>query len=547
MNAAMLLAVALAVPLAMLLACVAPRLRERMPVLLALAPLPALLAALLAPDGSTVVLPRSLLSLTLLVDVPGAMLLGVAALLWIAAGAYAGADLRGKPNGGRFAVWWLMTLTGNLGVFMAADLVSFYLFFTLVSLAAYGLVVHDDTPPARRAATVYVSLALLGEAFLLMGFVLLASAAGGGSLLITDAVAALPTSPWRNSALALLVLGFGLKIGLVPLHVWMPLTYSVAPIPAAAVLSGAAVKAGVIGLIRFLPLAAALPGWGEALVDVGFFSAFYGVAIGLTQENPRTVLAYSSVSQMGLLAAVLGMGLATGDETARIAAAFYALNHVLVKGGLFLAVGVPAMTRSRHLWLVLVPAAILALGLAGLPLTGGALTKLAVKAPLGDGVAGMLAMLSAIASTLLMLHFLRRLMPSPAQELHRELQMLARAGLVLPWLAIALSSIAVPWALYPETMGGHWYDALAPKALWEALGPVLIGALMGLRLRRWTRLLPRIPEGDVLAVGKIATPAALNLSAAVERIDGYLRQWPVAGVLLLALTLILVGTMLAGH
>jgi hypothetical protein len=96
-------------------------------------------------------------------------------------------------------------------------------------------------------------------------------------------------------------------------------------------------------------------------------------------------------------------------------------------------------------------------------------------------------------------------------------------------------------------MGGHWYDALAPKALWEALGPVLIGALMGLRLRRWTRLLPRIPEGDVLAVGKIATPAALNLSAAVERIDGYLRQWPVAGVLLLALTLILVGTMLAGH
>ena len=119
---------------------------------------------------------------------------------------------------------------------------------------------------ARRApgapGRVYVSLAVLGEAFLLMGFVLLAAATPGGSLLIRDAVAALPASPWRESTLLLLILGFGLKIGLVPLHVWMPLAYPAAPIPAAAVLSGAAVKAGVIGLIRFLPLDAALPDWG---------------------------------------------------------------------------------------------------------------------------------------------------------------------------------------------------------------------------------------------------------------------------------------------
>jgi formate hydrogenlyase subunit 3/multisubunit Na+/H+ antiporter MnhD subunit len=84
-------------------------------------------------------------------------------------------------------------------------------------------------------------------------FVLLAAAAPGGSLLIRDAVAALPASQWGDPALALVILGFGLKIGLVPLHVWMPLTYSAAPIPAAAVLSGAAVNAGVIG---FYPLPA---------------------------------------------------------------------------------------------------------------------------------------------------------------------------------------------------------------------------------------------------------------------------------------------------
>ena len=85
-----------------------------------------------------------------------------------------------------------------------------------------------------------------------MGLVLLA-AGPADTLLIRDAVAALPASPWRDPTLALLIVGFGLKIGLVPLHVWMPLAYSAAPIPAAAVLSGAAVKAGVIGLVRFMP------------------------------------------------------------------------------------------------------------------------------------------------------------------------------------------------------------------------------------------------------------------------------------------------------
>jgi multicomponent Na+:H+ antiporter subunit A len=539
----LLLAAALALPLAMLAACLSRQARARMPTLLWLAPLPALAAALLAPDGSTLILPKALLGLTFVVDWPAAMLLGTAALLWIAAGAYARAYLRGAPNAGRFAVWWLMTLTGNLGVFMAADMVGFYLFFTLVSLAAYGLVVHDGTPAARRAGAVYIGLAALGEALLLMGFVLLAAAAPDGSLLIRDAVAALPTSPWRDPALAFLVLGFGLKIGLVPLHVWMPLTYSAAPIPAAAVLSGAAVKAGAIGLIRFLPFETALPGWGEALAAAGLLSAFYGVAIGITQANPKTVLAYSSVSQMGLLAAVLGMGLAAGDTSVSITAAFYALHHMLVKGGLFLAVGVAAQTKKRGLWPVLLPAGVLALGLGGLPLTGGALAKLAVKAPLGEGMVGLLAMLSAVGSTLLMLHFLRCLILSAP----RDSETTAAAGLVVPWLAIALAAVALPWALYPAIADALLHDTLAPRLLWDALWPILIGGLLAVALRRWRSFVPHIREGDVLTPGMTAARAVLELGAAMERADGHLRQWSVAGVLLVALTVILAGTMLTGR
>ena len=82
-------------------------------------------------------------------------------------------------------------------------------------------------------------------------------------------------------------------------------------------------------------MGAALPSFGEALAWAGFVSAFYGAAIGLTQQNPKTVLAYSSVSQMGVIAAALGMGLASSDQGAAADAAFYAVNHVFVKAGLF--------------------------------------------------------------------------------------------------------------------------------------------------------------------------------------------------------------------
>ena len=75
-----------------------------------------------------------------------------------------------------------------------------------------------------------------------------------------------------------------------------------------------------------------MPGWGEALAAAGLLSAFYGVAIGITQKNPKTVLAYSSISQMGLLAAVLGMGLAAGDIGTAPGVSFSAAHHTLVKG-----------------------------------------------------------------------------------------------------------------------------------------------------------------------------------------------------------------------
>jgi formate hydrogenlyase subunit 3/multisubunit Na+/H+ antiporter MnhD subunit len=527
-----LLAATLAVPLLFLAACLSRRLRNGALALQWLAPVPAFCAASFAIAQGPFAVDWPALRMTLSLDLPGALLLAVASLLWIVVGAAVFANPGKRPNG-RFAVSWLLTMAGSLGVFVAADLLTFYLVYALVSIPAYELIVRDGEPSSRRAGGVYMAFAILGEALLLMAFALLAAGEPNGSLRIGDVVAALPASPWRDGALTLLIAGFGMKMALAPLNGWMPLTYTAAPIPAAAVLSGAAVKAGVIGLIRFLPFGAQLEGWGEALTVVGFVSAFYGVAVGLTQQNPKTILAYSSISQMGVIAAVAGMALASGDTGAPSLIGFGAANHVLVKGALFLAVGVAAATDLRRDRLALTLTAALALSLAGLPLTGGALAKLAVKHPLGDGLAASLANASAAASALLMLHFLARLVRQPS--LGREAA--PAPAIVRFWPAIAIGAIIIPWLLYPAV--GDPLEALSVAKLWDGLWPIVIGAAFAFGLQRSGASLPRIPEGDTIVVAEAAFRASLPIGALFESLDARLRRWPVASLSLLAIALVL--------
>src|SRR6266481_9890085 len=98
-----------------------------------------------------------------------------AALLWIASGAYAQPYLRSRPNQARFVVCWLMTLTGCIGVFLAADMVGFYFLLALMTLGACGLVIYRETPRAWRAGAIYIGLGLLAESLLLTAFVMLAA------------------------------------------------------------------------------------------------------------------------------------------------------------------------------------------------------------------------------------------------------------------------------------------------------------------------------------------------------------------------------------
>jgi formate hydrogenlyase subunit 3/multisubunit Na+/H+ antiporter MnhD subunit len=538
-TATLLLCATWGLPLAMLLACLSGTLRRAMPRLLVLAPLPGLAAAAFALHAPALEIGAGRLRLVFELDGPGALLLGVAALLWSAAGAYAATYMRDTAKPDRFVACWLMACTGCLGVFVAGDLVSLYAMLAMLTLGASGLVIHDETAQAWRSGSIYLVLALLAESVLLVGLVMLAGEIPGDSLSLRDAAAALADSPRRNLIMALLVAGFGTKAGLVPMHVWMPLAHAAAPVPASSVLSGAVVKVGIIGLIRFLPLSEAVPDWGLVLTVAGFLTAFYAVAIGLTQRHPKAVLAYSSVSQMGVVVAVLGMGLAAGDATAGIAAAFYASHHVLVKGALFLSVGVIAASGAGRRAVVLVPAMLLCLGLGGLPFTGGAIAKYAVKAQLDVGVVGWLAAASAVGTTLLMLHFFSRLASYGSEDTRAS----AAPGLTLPWLVMAAAALLLPWMLHPMTGLGPTVGAIAPKALWASLWPVALGAGLAFALRGWAERLPNIPQGDIAEVIDHAARAALAGGAGYDRLDAVIRAWP-AATLALLLTAIAFGAAL---
>ncbi len=524
-----LLVASLATPLAFLAACFVKAWRRQVLALQWLAPMPGLAAGLAGFTGAPLTRDLPVSGFTLRLDPPSALLLAGAALLWIVISA---ALWRNRQPDNRWGLSWLLTMTGNLGVFIAGDLVSFYLLYALASIPAYGLFAFSDDGERKRAGAIYMAFTILGEALLLLAFAMLVAGEPHGSARIADVMAALPTSPWRDAVLGLIIAGFGMKIGMVPFNGWMPLTYSAAPIPAAAVLSGAGVKAGVIGLLRFLPFGLPLEGWGDALVAVGFLCAFYGVAFGLVQQNTKVVLAYSSISQMGVITAAIGMALVKGQAGASLDIAFYAANHLLVKAALFLTVGVLAVRGGRLSRPMFILAVLLALSLAGLALTGGALAKIATKTQFAGGSEAVLATLSSIGTALLMTHFLICLATSPpgaAQE--------CPAGLVPFWPAVALGAILLPWAFYPAV--GDISYVFEPGTLVDGLWPVALGAGLALVLRRFNRFLPRVPVGDSIVLGEAAFRRLPAVGSAFQTLDARLCRWSAACVSLLLITLAL--------
>ncbi|MGM0766519.1 MAG: complex I subunit 5 family protein [Pseudomonadota bacterium] len=457
---------------------------------LPLLPLPALLLAVGTEPGWQLELPWLLNGGLWAMDELRRLFLLLTAVLWSVAGLYAVGYLPAEHLR-RFCVCWGLTLAGNLGLTVASDIASFYSFFALMTFAAYGLVVHQGTGEAVRAGRVYLVMAVFGEMAILAG--LLFASAAADSQMLADLPAAIAAAPQRNLMIGLLVAGFGVKAGLPLLHFWLPLAHPVAPTPASAVLSGAMIKAGLLGWLVTLPFGeTALPGWGALMVVAGAVAALGAAGLGVCQQRPKTVLAYSSISQMGLMVLMVGAALADPGRAPILlpVIALYTLHHGLAKGSLFLSAGLSLPRGFVHratVWLLI---ALPGLSLAGLPFTSGALAKLAMKEALSAdklefALAGYLSPLmtaGAVATLLLVLRYLWTL--TATLEAGRNPPMLA-AG----WLgATALSLVAfwaMPWNVDGLVKPPVWLPA--PYQVWALLWPMLIAVAVAALALRGTR------------------------------------------------------------
>lgn len=496
------------VPLAPLLMSLAVLLwRDRAIPLCGLGALPALLASLLTPEpllagnlwpgaqlGGAGLMLRSLLAFT--------------ALLWMLAGQFAVHSLATDDKRRRFWLFWLLSFSGNLLLIIAGDALGFYLGFSVMSLAAYGLIIHKPGPRARRAGRLYLQLAIGGELLLLTGLSMAAHTAGG-SMNLAD---------WQQAdmsplTLILLFTALGLKAGFWPLHVWLPRAHPVAPAPASAVLSGVMIKAGIIGYWQLMPAASpVLQQWALPLMGLALFSSFYGVVLGMGRDQPKEVLAWSSVSQMGyllLITALLWYHPEAVDGLT-VLLCLYIVHHGTCKAALFLSAellekGRPASRRRR---LALAAAITLpALALAGLPLTSGAVVKTLLKEELEAASLepiGMALQLGAMATTLLLLRVLFLLRPLGRGKQDRSLS----PPLLRSWLPLALLPLALPW-LWPGTRE-ITIGTLTLYKLSELLWPLtlaLLAALTALSLR-WQ--LPRTGGAYRLQRGSLALKKLLQ-------------------------------------
>jgi formate hydrogenlyase subunit 3/multisubunit Na+/H+ antiporter MnhD subunit len=558
----LLLAAAPGLPLLGALALAVPAWRRVLSGLIPWTALPAA-AVWLLPDGSSAHFAWAVLQTRLGLDPTGRLFLLFSALLWLLSGVFGTSYLRTDRHRARFFFFYGLAMSGNLGAILAQDMVSFYVFFALMSFASYGLVVHTGEPEAVRAGRIYLFLVVAGEILIFVALALLAVA--NGSLELAE----LGRQGRPSTAmLALTWIGFGIKAGALPVHVWLPLAHSAAPTPASAVLSGAMIKVGLLGWLRFMPFDAALPpAWGAVFVAAGIAAAFYGAAVGSTQSHPKTILAYSSISQMGLMTVGVGMSLwgPAAAAAALPAVCLYAIHHGLAKGALFLGVGIlPAVAaRSRASKIAWAGFGLAALSLAGAPFTSGAVAKAALKSAAGlvppawQAALSVLLPLASVATTLLMARLFWVL--ANARPAHRP----SHPGMWRAWLLL-IGVLAAALFVLPQAQAAR---GLAFDAVGAALGPVAVGGALAALIRAAARKglaprLPALPAGDILVGYAAAARTGRRIAAAVcdagsipipaARVHGVIREqtmrmvrsvesslesWRVAGFLYLLLVL----------
>lgn len=313
-----------------------------------------------------------------------------AAFMWMMTGLFSIEYMDHGHQQKRYYLFVLVTLSAVMGIFLSYDLFTTFIFFEIMSFTSYVWVAQEETKEAMRAAETYLAVAVIGGLTMLMGLFMLYHLTG---TLQMDLLAEL-AGQVENKALlywsgALILVGFGAKAGMFPLHIWLPKAHPIAPAPASALLSGMLTKTGIFGILIISTNLFWHDGiWGFAVLILGVVTMFLGAALALFSINLKRTLALSSMSQIGFILVGVGMmGLLSEEhELAVRGLVLHMMNHSLIKLVLFMAAGVVAMNlhaldlneiRGFGKGKPLLHACFLmgALGIGGIPLWNGYISK----------------------------------------------------------------------------------------------------------------------------------------------------------------------------
>lgn len=343
------------------------------------------------------------LSFSLELDGVGAVFCTLIAISWLLTLLYASVYMSHQAHQPRFYFFLFATESAMLGTALAGDFITFYLFFELTTLLSMPLVLHELTRASLLGASKYLYYSI-GGAFLALGglAVLYGSCssltfAAGGTLLSGQ------LTPLVLGAALCVILGFGAKAGLYPLHNWLPSAHPVAPAPASALLSGVIAKAGVLAVIRLvygIVGADNLRGtWVQmTCLILALVTVFMGSFMGCLEKGLKKRLAYSSISQISYIL----LGVFILSDGGLLGALLQLVFHASAKIAIFLCAGViihltgavrvdQLRGLGRRIPVTFVCFTLVSLSLVGIPPFGGFLSKWYLATAALDSLPGALA------------------------------------------------------------------------------------------------------------------------------------------------------------
>ncbi len=345
--------------------------------------------ALLPEAGEISLRWTDMLTLSLRVDGLSKIWLLLIAVIWPGVALYATEYLEHDPNPGRFYLFYTVTQGILHGLAISGNLVTFYMFYEAMTLLTVPLVLHNMDREAVAAAIKYLIYSVIGASAALIG-IFFVGAVGGTGDFSAGPLQAEQLAGKEGLAMGIfmaMLVGFGVKAGMFPMHGWLPTAHPVAPAPASAVLSGVITKMGVLGVIRVLYSVAGVERlrgtWVQmTLLGLTLLTILMGSLLALKEKKLKKRLAYSSVSQVSYVL----FGLFTMTEIGFVGAVLHVLFHSLMKNTLFMSAGsiihktektyVGEMDGlGRRMPWTYAFFTVASLGLVGIPPTGGFISK----------------------------------------------------------------------------------------------------------------------------------------------------------------------------